>query len=241
MRSYIADFNIKSAAEVDKFDLASAQAGVSNGRNERFLNVLETGSGISSKGKKSDLTDIILNQNIDYAALYEKTMQTVRDAEDAVERAMQMATSRYAYSQAALDEAIGRAAELSDGTLVARSEKDGLVYTLDGALVDQDEAAQIEWTGRERSLEYIQSAQDRADTDLGILTKIRQDEARLGEIREEMDSEPEPDRVKGLEEEAETIQERNEQQILKFDNNDPAATTETASIGFGAAVPVFSQ
>ena len=233
MRSYISDFNAKFGIETDKFDLALAQAGVSNGRNERFLNMLENGDGFSGKGKSmnSDLVDIILTQSPEYPALYKNTMQRVRDAEDAVDRVIVIATERFNISQAALDVMISRAAELPDGTKVARSEKDGLVYTLDGMLIDQDEVAQIEWTGREDSLEDIQAAQDRVEADFEVLTGARQDEVRLGEIREEMEIEPDADRVKDLGEEAEAIQKRNEAHII----DDPSLNSNGKSFDVAAS------
>ncbi len=165
-------------------------------------------------------------------------MSSVRDAEDAVERVMDMATSRYAQSQSKLDQMLERTAELPDGAKVARSDKDELVYTLDGVVVDQDEAAQIKWTGREPSFEDLQAAEDRANADYEILTGARQDVVRLGEIREEMESNPEADRVKDLQEEAEAIENQNTEIANSLSGRTFEASSNNGNFDFTAAQPI---
>ena len=235
MRSYLADFNKESGA--DAADLAAAMAGYENGRNRRFLNYTDSNYTFAnrSKEKSDDLVDFILTQNVDYDALFEDAMSNVRDAEDVVDRALEIATARYAESQAKLDEMIDRLPSLEDGRKVARSDKDGQVYTLDGQLVDQDTAATIQFKGHEDSLEVIQQQEDTTDTDFEILGRVRQDEARMGEIREHLADKPDADRVRELSEEANEIKERNLQTIDVL--NDVKADNSIQLNDFDVSVP----
>lgn len=222
MRYYSIDFNRESGAEMDRFDLAAAHAGVSNGRNARYLNKLDTGHSVSGKGKSkdSDLVDFILTQNVDYEALFADTMNKVRDAEDVIDRALEIAEARYAESKAKLEEMTSRLPTLEDGTKIARSDKDGQIYTLDGKLVDPDVAGTIQFKGHKDSLETIQKQQDRTNTDFETLNGVRKDQLRLGEIREEMtdDDKPSANRVRELGEETSEIKERNTK-IIEAQNN----------------------
>ncbi len=196
MRSYLADFNRESGA--DAADLAAAMAGYENGRNRRFLDQLSSDHIVSNRGKeKYDyLVDFILTQNVDYEALFENAMNTVRDAEDVVDRALEIAAARYAESKAKLDEMIDRLPSLEDGRRVARSDKDGQVYTMDGKRVDPDVAASIQFKGHEDSLETIAKQKDTTNTDFETLNHVRNDELRLGEIREQLADKPDADRVR---------------------------------------------
>ncbi|CAN0553248.1 unnamed protein product, partial [Ectocarpus sp. 8 AP-2014] len=114
--------------------MAAALVGVSNGRNHGVLERVDTDliRAGSDKNKKSDLVDYILTQNPEYAAIFENTMQHVREAETAVDRVLEIAAARFKTSQAKFDDLMNKAAELPDGDKIARSEKDGLVYTFDG-------------------------------------------------------------------------------------------------------------
>ena len=219
MRSYLADFNRESGA--DAVDLAAAMAGYENGRNRRFLNYTDSDYTFANRGKEKsdDLVDFILTQNVDYDALFENTMGKVRGAEDAVDRVLDMAAERLAKSGVKLETLIDQAAELPDGTKVAK-DKHGTVLTLDGEVVAPELSAQIEWTGHEPSIEDIDAQRAQTKVDLELLNTAYRDEARLGEIREEMTSEDKPsaDRVRELNEEAGEIKERNTK-IIEAQNN----------------------
>jgi HEPN domain-containing protein len=75
VRSYLANFNDKSGA--DAADLAAAQSGYDNGKNQRFLNSTLSENGSINRGKDNksdDFIDFIIALNPDYAALFESTM-----------------------------------------------------------------------------------------------------------------------------------------------------------------------
>jgi hypothetical protein len=218
MKSYLSYFNNQSGA--DAADLAAAQAGYSNGRNQRFLNALDPDTSPTGREKKNSdsITDIILTQQ-PYDEIVARTMGNVRDAEDAVGRVLELATKRLAESQAALDALEDKAAALEDGRKVAL-DQDGNVRALDtGIVIDPQDAASIEWKGNEPTYEDIETARERADADFEILNNARRDEARLGEIREEIGTKPPADRIRELGEEAEAIKDRNEQLVTGFDSD----------------------
>ena len=240
MRSYLADFNRESGA--DAADLAAAMAGYENGRNRRFLNYTDSDYIFANRNKEKsdDLVDFILTQNVDYDALFENAMSKVRGAEEAVDKVLDIVAARFEKSSAKLDEMIDRLPTLEDGTKVARSDKDGQVYTLDGKRIAPEDAASVQFKGHEDSLENINKQKAQVNADMDVLNTARSDEVRLGEIREEMtgDDKPSADRVRELSEEADEIKSRAEtiignhssNEISNADQNAKTALTTVPSI-----------
>ena len=236
VRSYISDFNNISGMKNDAADLAAAQDGYSNGRNQRFLNALDSDASSAgrSKNKSNSITDIILTQSPEYAALVEAAMGNVRDAEDAVDRVLELASERFAESQAALEALEDRAMVLPDGRKVALDAEGNVRALGTGLTIDPEIAASIEWQGHEPRYEEIEAARERADADLQVLTNARRDEVRLGEIRSEIEAQPPADRLNELSQEAEAIKDRNVQALEALENKSAVAPVAQSDFEIGS-------
>ncbi|MEP5730202.1 MAG: hypothetical protein ABJL67_12635 [Sulfitobacter sp.] len=245
MRSYLTDFNDFSRLgyvaerqhEVDGWN--AAQAGMDTGRNANHMAQADVDTPTNPKRKNSDkpndLVDFILTQAA-YDALFSDTMTKIHEAETAVDHVLDLVTIRLTQDEAILDEMIDRLPVLDDGTKVAKSEKDGLVYTLDGVTVDPDVAALVPFTGHEASLETILQ-QEKAITEFrAIQDQAIADQHRLGEIREEMADKPSGDRLEELRAEVVTIQE-NSEQIAQREFAQDTATPERTVVFDAASVP----
>jgi hypothetical protein len=184
MKSYLSYFNDQS--RIDAADLAAALAGVSNGRNQRFLNVHDSDMSHTGRGKsKSDgMTDIILAQ-IPLEQYRAETIERLRGVQNTVDKALEIATLRFDQNAAKLEGLEAMAAELPDGTKVAQ-DKNGNLRTLDGVLVDPELAAQVEIGPHNPSFESINEQRKRTDQSQNVLMQIRQDELTLGEYVEEI-------------------------------------------------------
>lgn len=169
MRSYLADFNDRSrdlsgerqAIELD--GLNAARSGFDNGRNASQLAALGSDAlPINKRGKDagSDALDIILT-TISYDELLSRTYGRLGEAETAVDVLITLATERFEAEQARLDDLEAQAAQLPDGTLVARSEEGHIVAIESGRRLTDEEAATIIWRGDEPDLETIRAQQER--------------------------------------------------------------------------------
>lgn len=240
MRSCLADFNVQSGAEAERKreldSLHDARAGVSNGRNSHHLVAL--GSDLipaNRRGKGSgsdDVVDIVLVQQA-YEAFISDTLHTVRGAEDAVERVLDVVAARLSAAEERLDALVDAAAVLPDGTRIARSEKDGQIYTLDGLPIDPYRAEEIVWAGKEPSFEEIDAARDQISDLQDIADRANDDMHRLGEIREELDDQPPEDRVRTLSDEAGDIMERNAEALNVLENSNSSAPSAQSDFKLG--------
>ncbi|EDQ34539.1 hypothetical protein HPDFL43_00040 [Hoeflea phototrophica DFL-43] len=213
MRSYLADFNDRSrdlagerqAIELD--GLNAARSGFDNGRNASQLAALGSDAlPINKRGKDagSDALDIILT-TVSYEELLSRTYGRLGEAEAAVEDLITLATERFEAEQARLDELEAQAAQLPDGTRVARAE-DGHIYAIEsGRRISDEDAATIIWRGDEPDLETIRAQEERTDAALDVLDRARTNEIRLGDIREELSDQPSRERVHELEDEIDGI------------------------------------
>lgn len=209
VKSYLSLFNDQS--RIDATDLAAALSGVSNGRNQRFLNVHDSDMSPTGRGKsKSDgITDIILAQ-IPLEQYRAETIERLRGVQNTVDKALEIATSRFNQNAAKLSELEAMAAELPDGTKVAQ-DKHGNLRTLDGVLVDPELAAQVEIGPHHPSFETIDAQRERTDQAHDVLTQIRQDELTLGEYVDEIQNgNPSRKRLDDINDSINEIQERNE-------------------------------
>jgi hypothetical protein len=224
VRSYLIDFNefsrigYKEAQKHEVDGWNAAKAGMDTGRNANHL--INAGADIADHmkrtkdGKSDDLVDIILTQAA-YDALFSDAMTKIHKAETAVNHVIDLVAARLANDEAKFTEMIDRLPELDDGTKVARSEKDGLVYTLDGVAVEPEIAALVPFTGHEASLEAVLDQEQAVAEFRAIQKHAIADQHRLGEIREEMADKPSGDRLEELRAEVVTIQENSEQIVQR--------------------------
>lgn len=227
MRSYLADFNDRSRDLADERNaieldgLNAARSGFGNGRNASQLAALGSDAlPINKRGKDagSDALDIILT-TISYDELLSRTYNRLSEAETAVENLITLATERSEAEQARLDYLETQAAQLPDGTLVARNQEGHVVAIVSGRRISDEEAATILWRGDEPDLETIRAQQERTDAAFDVLERARGNEIHLGRIREALSENPSRERLHELEEEIEGIvaQTENDYTLLKSD------------------------
>lgn len=213
MRSFLADFNARSAQfsnerqAVELDDLNAARSGFNNGTNASQLAALGSDALPINKRDKdasSDALDIILS-TISYDELLSRTYGRLGEAETAVDALITLATERFEAEQATLDDLVAQAAQLPDGTRVARSQ-DGDVYVVEsGRRLTDEEASTILWRGNEPDLETIRAQQERTVAARNVLDRARGNEILLGDIREELSEQPSRERLHELEDEIEGI------------------------------------
>ncbi|WP_299825329.1 hypothetical protein [uncultured Roseobacter sp.] len=156
-----------AAAQRREFDdLQNEIAGRETGRRARFL---KDGPGSEAEKKKEReaqhraLTRLaqLLNDPV-YRAKYDGVLRLLSDAERATEAAIDQLNSQIDAAQSELDDMMGNAARLPDGTRVFR-DADGVVRREDGSVVEDHLAETIIWTGNEPSFEDVQDAKARLD------------------------------------------------------------------------------
>ncbi len=174
----------------DLEDFNNELHGNETGRLPRFLSVearealAEGRTGRQSKSSLSTL-DWLLLSDPEFAQAYEQAMDALTDAEDAVQTALEQAIARAEETQLALDELTDKAMRLSEGRAVFMDQS-GIVRDEKGNAIDPVLAATLEWQGYEPSFEdYSEKREADNEADARVLA-IREDQAELGEIRDEM-------------------------------------------------------
>lgn len=130
-------------------DLQNEISGRETGRNSRFLSKGNAEAQEIERKKNHDRVqqtalDILLQNNPEYAALYNETMDLIRRAEIQAEQFLQELESGLSSAQDTMKETLDNANKLPDGTAVFK-DADGNVWTADGRKVGPEEAAGIEW------------------------------------------------------------------------------------------------
>lgn len=192
MKSYLADFNEISKAQVDHDqaqaldDLNIERQGLSVGRTPRFLgdNALEAiATGKRGKDGGDSALEFALLSTTSFTQLYDQAWDGLRNAEAATERALERAEQVLADNIAALSTTLDRAATLPEGPRMFRDEN-GQVRNEHGEQVDPVLAATIEWQGHEPSYEaFLTRSEAVADAQERIAV-IRGYQVTLGEHRE---------------------------------------------------------
>lgn len=187
----------------DRADYERELAGIDIGRTARyhtaeFVEERRQGrSGASSTHRSSQREfasrlQMLLSTNAAYAKLYNDTMTTLADAENATDQAIGKAQKAWEEAREQLDRTLSRAAKLPDGTRVFRDAR-GNIWSEHGARVSDADAAQIEWRGDEPAYEQFseesESVRDRL-TRLEALQGFRVD--TLGRFRDRMTDEDNP-------------------------------------------------
>ncbi|WP_395173312.1 hypothetical protein [Roseibium alexandrii] len=151
--------------------------------------------------------DWLLLNNPEFTRAYERAMDALGEAEKVVQSALDKAIAKAEETQLELDELTDKAMRLSDGRAVFRDQS-GVVRDEDGNSIDPVLAATLEWHGYEPSFEdYSEKREADNEADAAVLT-IREDQAELGEIRDEMQNDDgalTTERVEELRDRAEKI------------------------------------
>jgi hypothetical protein len=228
MADYLGDFNAiadaqreqKRARDLD--DYHNELQGNMTGRMPRFLSaeareaLIEGKTGQTSKSSFSALDWLLLN-NPEFMLAYERAMDALVEAEEVVQTALEDAIANAAGTQRDLDALIDKAMHLPDGRAVFMDQL-GMVRDESGDAIDPALAATLEWQGHEPSYEdYAEAFDTDNKADATVLT-IRQDQAELGDIREQLDATRTVER-------AEELMNRSNELKARYQEESPAPET----------------
>lgn len=159
------DVQADKRREADHRDHGNEIAGRSTGRMYRFHpHDSPDGPYPQDKHALNHTALHMLMQDPEYAKLYNDTMDLLARAEKATEKALAQAEQDLIEAQDQLNDMRDNASKLPDGTAVFR-DKDGNVWTEDGKLVDQEDAAAVVWKDNAPSYEdYLNQKQTVTDT-----------------------------------------------------------------------------
>lgn len=156
------------------------------------------GRGSTAQREYASFLQMLLATNAAYARLYNDTLSLLRDAEAATERAIAKAQQALDEARTTLEQTLGRAATLPDGTRVFRDAR-GQVWTEHGQRVSDADAARIEWRGDEPGYERFKAESEAVAGGLSRLEELQGFRVNtLGHIRGRMmdqDSPASPDEL----------------------------------------------
>lgn len=192
-------------------DYNHEMAGRDVGRMRRFLSEeqIEARSPEKRRGKQAreELSNLqaMLQMNAAYAELYNRTMDTLREAEQAAERALELAEIAHAARMETHRQLMERAAELDDGRKVFQDEE-GQLWSEDEEPVSEEQALEIEWRGSEPTFEAFRDSRDVLTSSGLQVHTIRGYQVELGGYREELTSEDHPPGIERVEEIGQAIE-----------------------------------
>jgi len=194
----------------DLDDLQNEIAGCETGRMSRFLPRDERSpEGQKRKAEQERFNRLMqLLSDPAYLVVYERTMQALTDAEQAVDRTLLRLELEIAQADAALGNIRAHAARLPDGTRIYRDAQ-GVVRREDGSIVDDDLAATIMWRGDEPGFDSFSIARDRlADLHAGRDEILTYQNDVLGPARDRLSDEDDPPSVDELHDMLDEIEQR---------------------------------
>jgi len=180
---------LRDEREQENFDnLQHTLSGVETGQQTRHGLSKDTGSSVS--GKRKSLTDqvfetlewLLLN-NPQYKLAHETFMNSIHEAQQITQTALERVISELTKERVVLDELLESAAKLPDGTKVFK-DKNSDVRNQDGEIIPAELAATIQWTGNEPSYEEYQAQTQRIEALEAAENELRGIETDLGEIHE---------------------------------------------------------
>jgi len=132
----------------DRDDYNNEMADRDVGRIRRFLPESARGEDTRKRREKEQrqlsALAMLLQNDPEYAALYEDTFDKLRAAEAATETALARARDGLAAANGMLDETLDRASQLPDGTRAFR-DADGNVFSEDGQPITGEALDQVRW------------------------------------------------------------------------------------------------
>ena len=190
----------------DYDDLNNELADRDTGRNGRFLSKGNAETQEAERRKNHERVqqtalEILLQNNPEYAALYNETMDLLRQAEIQAEQFLRELKTGLSSAQEIMKETLDNADKLPDGTAVFK-DTNGNVWTKDGRKVGPEEAAGIEWKSGGVSYEdYLKQKQTIEDYKRRIEDVQHYQVDILGRARDRMtdpDKPPSKDDIKGI-------------------------------------------
>ena len=209
-------------------------AGSETGRMLRFLSVearealAEAKGGRVSKSRLSAL-DWLLLSNPDYGQAYERSMDALVRAEEVVQTALEKAIAKAEETQRALDALMAQAMRLPDGRAVFM-DRFGTVRDERGTAIDAALADALEWQGHEPGFEAFDVARSADEEANASVLRIREDQAELGDIRQELTDSDTPPSATRIEE----LTGRSNE-IFELYNDESGLDLENDTVSFGKA------
>lgn len=188
----------------DRDDLDNEMAGREVGRIKRFLPEGHAGPAAQKRRdeEREHLSALMamLRSNAAYAALYDQTMDALRNAEAATEAALTEARDTLDNANEALADLMDNANTLPDGTKVFRNQN-GNVYTEDGRLIEGEELQGIHWRDNAPNYEdFLARRKAVSDAQATIDAILRYQTDILGHARGRLAAEDSPPTKEELEE-----------------------------------------
>jgi hypothetical protein len=178
-----AGLDINTPTKRDQDDLNRELLGANASRQSRFFpGDAADLYGDSEKAKSErayrSLLDMLLAEDPQYAALYNRVSEKIIHASRATDQALIEANHRLEESVEMLQKYRESAAELPDGTKVFRSSEDGHIYTEDGRRLTDDEAQGVSVPDDASSWEdykALREAIDRAERDIQEIERYKRE------------------------------------------------------------------
>jgi hypothetical protein len=187
-------------------DLQNEIAGRDNGRAPRFLNK-DRRDGISGKDRDADRDHVLsalqqlLQNDPEYAALYNDTMNALTEAEKATEIALEKALERQRVAEEALAELRESALTLEDGQRVYR-DSNGVFRFEDGSAASDTGASVEHWHPGMPGYEDFVAHRDAAEAEAATVNEIMLYQVEvLGDARDRLsdeDSPPDADELRDI-------------------------------------------
>ena len=201
-----------SKTEQDRDDLNNEMAGREVGRIKRFLPEGHAGPAAQKRRdqEREHLSALLamLRSSAAYAALYDQTMDALRNAEAATDAALAEARDILANANEALADLMDNANTLPDGTKVFR-DQDGNVYTEDGRLIEGEALESIHWRDNAPSYEdFLARRKAVSDAQATIDAILRYQTDILGHARDRLTDENDPPTKEELEDIRRDIEEQ---------------------------------
>ena len=188
-------------AEQDRDDLNNERAGREVGRQRRFL---PEGADPASMQKRRERERerqsrlmALLRSSTAYTALYNDTMDKLREAEGATDAALTEATGVLDRAKHAYEDGLDRASTLQDGMKVFR-DGDGNIRTEDGRLIEGDALDRITWRDGAPSYEDMLARKKAVEQAQRTIESIRRQQVDVGDIRNRMEDHEDPPSVDNM-------------------------------------------
>ncbi len=184
----------KHAQDFD--DLQNEMAGRDVGRISRFLNA-DARDAKSDDKRRSERETALTNLQImmmndpAYAALYRDTARTLHETQTFLDQSLEQVQAAKLETQAAMADALDKAARLPDGTQVFK-DREGQVRQTDGSIVLDALVASIVWNGTEPTFEEMRTNKNRADGLDELESDILAGQVEIGAMQGRMDDQENP-------------------------------------------------
>lgn len=172
----------------DRDDLNFAMSDVEVGRQRKHLPDTDIDPRTGKKRNRHQeaiqrTLDWLLLNDPQYRLAHKNLISTVREAQHDTQTALERVVDELRDARRAMDDLLGNAAKLPDGTRVFK-DKHGSVRNEDGEIIPPEFAATVEWRGDEPSYETYEAQRSRIEELESAEKELRGIENELGDIHE---------------------------------------------------------